>query len=101
MLRGGVVKHAKYAERKVFSAGINLTHLCRGKIPYFWYLRRDLGVVNKMPRGLAVGSASPDEVYGGTREKPWIAGREQAYGHFLPALIANLEQHWNAAQRKL
>jgi thioesterase DpgC len=27
--------------------------------------------------------------------------REQAYCHFSPALIANLEKHWNAAQRKL
>ncbi|HEX3162836.1 MAG TPA: enoyl-CoA hydratase/isomerase family protein, partial [Pseudolabrys sp.] len=27
----------------------------------------------KMFRGLAMGSASPDEVYGGTREKPWVA----------------------------
>jgi thioesterase DpgC len=27
--------------------------------------------------------------------------REQAYCHFSPALIANLEKHWNAAQRKI
>jgi thioesterase DpgC len=27
--------------------------------------------------------------------------REQAYCHFSPALIANLEKHWNAAERKL
>jgi thioesterase DpgC len=27
--------------------------------------------------------------------------REQAYCHFNPALIANLEKHWNAAQRKI
>ena len=26
--------------------------------------------------------------------------REQAYCHFSPALIANLEKHWNARQRK-
>lgn len=74
VLRGGVVDHSKYRGRKIFSAGINLTHLYRGKIPYLWYVRRDMGVVNKMFRGLAVGTASPDEVYGGTREKPWIAG---------------------------
>jgi thioesterase DpgC len=73
VLRGGVVEHPKYAGRKVFSAGINLTHLYRGKIPYLWYIRRDMGVVNKMLRGLAMGAASPDEVYGGTREKPWVA----------------------------
>ena len=27
--------------------------------------------------------------------------REQAYCHFSPALIANLEKHWNAAQREI
>jgi thioesterase DpgC len=74
VLRGDVVDHPKYKGRKIFSAGINLTHLYRGKIPYLWYIRRDMGVVNKMLRGLAMGGASPDEVYGGTREKPWIAG---------------------------
>ncbi len=74
VLRGDFVDHPNYQGRKIFSAGINLTHLYRGKIPYLWYLRRDMGVVNKMLRGLAMGSASPDEVYGGTREKPWIAG---------------------------
>ena len=73
VLRGDVVDHPKYVGRKIFSAGINLTHLYRGKIPYLWYIRRDMGVVNKMLRGLAMGSASPDEVYGGTREKPWVA----------------------------
>ncbi len=74
VLRGGVVDNPKYVGRKIFSAGINLTHLYHGKIPYLWYIRRDMGIVNKMLRGLAMGTASPDEVYGGTREKPWIAG---------------------------
>jgi thioesterase DpgC len=74
VLRGDAVDHPKYNGRKVFSAGINLTLLYRGKIPFLWYVRRDMGVVNKMLRGLAMGGASPDEVYGGTHEKPWIAG---------------------------
>ena len=74
VLRGDIVDHPKYRGRKIFSAGINLTHLYRGKIPYLWYIRRDMGVVNKMFRGLAVDTASADEVYGSTREKPWIAG---------------------------
>jgi thioesterase DpgC len=74
ILRGDVVDHPKYKGRKIFSAGINLTHLYRGKIPYLWYIRRDMGIVNKMLRGLAMGGASPDEVCGGTHEKPWIAG---------------------------
>src|SRR5215472_11246650 len=74
VLRGDVVDHPKYRGRKVFSAGINLTHLYRGKIPYLWYIRRDMGIVNKMLRGLAIPEANPDEIYGGTQEKPWIAG---------------------------
>jgi thioesterase DpgC len=74
VLRGDFVDHPKYKGRKIFSSGINLTHLYRGKIPYLWYIRRDMGIVNKMFRGLAIGSASPDELYGGTREKPWVAG---------------------------
>jgi len=73
VLRGGIVDHPKYKGRKIFSSGINLTHIYRGKIPFLWYIRRDMGVVNKMFRGVATGAASPDEIYGGTREKPWVA----------------------------
>jgi len=39
VLRGDFVDHPKYKDRKVFSSGINLTHLYRGKIPYLWYIR--------------------------------------------------------------
>ncbi|MGA8967731.1 MAG: hypothetical protein WB499_00785, partial [Pseudolabrys sp.] len=64
ILRGDVVDHPKYRGRKIFSAGINLTHLYRGKIPYLWYIRRDMGIVNKILRGLATSGANPVEVYG-------------------------------------
>ena len=30
-----------------------------------------------------------------------VYAREQAYCHFSPALIANLERHWNAKERKI
>jgi (3,5-dihydroxyphenyl)acetyl-CoA 1,2-dioxygenase len=73
VLRGDVVDHPRYRGRNIFSAGINLTHLYRGKIPYLWYIRRDMGIVNKMMRGVALGARGADEIYGGTREKPWIA----------------------------
>ena len=73
VLRGGSVDHPKYKGRKIFSSGINLTHIYRGKIPYLWYIRREMGVVNKMFRGIATGVAGPEEVYGGTREKLWVA----------------------------
>ncbi|HKS85410.1 MAG TPA: enoyl-CoA hydratase/isomerase family protein [Pseudolabrys sp.] len=74
VFRGDVVEHPKYKGRRIFSSGINLTHLYRGKIPFLWYIRRDMGIVNKMFRGIAIGAASADELYAGTREKPWIAG---------------------------
>ncbi|HVV81039.1 MAG TPA: enoyl-CoA hydratase/isomerase family protein [Pseudolabrys sp.] len=72
VLRGGKVDHPKYKDRDVFCAGINLTHLYRGMIPYLWYIERDMGIVNKMFRGVAFGPNGPDEIYGGTKEKPWV-----------------------------
>jgi thioesterase DpgC len=72
VLRGDSVQHAKYRGQRLFSAGINLTHLYHGKISYLWYLKRDMGVVNKLFRGVAHPQISPDELSGGTTEKPWI-----------------------------
>ncbi len=72
ILRGDVVEHAKYRGRRLFSAGINLTHLYHGRISYVWYIKRDMGLVNKLFRGLAQPDKSPDELFGGTIEKPWI-----------------------------
>ena len=77
VMRGAVVEHPKYAGRRVFGAGINLTHLYHGKIPFVWYLQRDLGYVNKIYRGLALADGPPpDELGGATIEKPWIAAVE-------------------------
>jgi thioesterase DpgC len=73
VLRGGAVEHPKFAGRRLFGAGINLTHLYQGKIRFLWYLLRDLGYVNKLYRGLAAADASPEEK---TIEKPWIAAVE-------------------------
>ncbi|HET7850460.1 MAG TPA: enoyl-CoA hydratase/isomerase family protein [Pseudolabrys sp.] len=73
VLRGGAVDHPKYGGRRVFCSGINLTHIYHGKIPFLWYIRRDMGIVNKLMRGVAREDRNPDEIYGGTREKPWIA----------------------------
>ena len=73
VLRGDAVEHPKWRGRRVFNAGINLTHLYHGKISFLWYLTRDMGVVNKLFRGVARAGPSPDEVAGGTIEKPWIA----------------------------
>jgi thioesterase DpgC len=72
ILRGDIVEHTKYRGRRLFSAGINLTHLYHGKISYVWYIKRDMGLVNKLFRGVARADKSPDEIFGGTIEKPWI-----------------------------
>ncbi len=76
VLRGDVVPEGKYAGRRIFNAGINLTHLYYGKIPFLWFLVRDLGFVNKMLRGLARPDVPPDEVAGDSIEKLWISAVE-------------------------
>jgi thioesterase DpgC len=73
VLRGGAVDRPKYAGRRLFGAGINLTQLYRGKIPFVWFLKRDLGFVHKFFRGVARPEAIPDDVHGTGIEKPWIA----------------------------
>jgi (3,5-dihydroxyphenyl)acetyl-CoA 1,2-dioxygenase len=73
VLRGGDVDHPKYAGRRLFGAGINLTHLYHGQIPFIWFLKRDLGFVHKIFRGVARPDALPDDVHGVATEKPWIA----------------------------
>jgi len=76
VLRGGPVETGKHKGRRVLGSGINLTHLYHGMVPYIWYLKRDLGVVNKIYRGLAREGAIPDDVNGKTLEKPWVAAVE-------------------------
>jgi thioesterase DpgC len=73
VLRGAPVEHPKYKGKRLFGAGINLTHLYHGKIRYLWYLIRDLGFVNKFYRGLAHPHQHPEE---GSIEKLWIAAVE-------------------------
>src|SRR5712664_1503511 len=73
VLRGAAVTHPKYSGRRIFGAGINLTHLYQGRIRYLWYLIRDLGFVNKFYRGLAYPDHSPEER---SIEKLWIAAVE-------------------------
>lgn len=77
VLRGDPVQGGKYDGRRMLGSGINLTHLYYGKIPYIWYLQRDLGIVNKFFRGIATEDRVPDDVNGQTLEKPWIAVVEE------------------------
>jgi thioesterase DpgC len=67
VFRGGVVEHPRYAGRRIFGAGINLTLLYRGEVSYGFYMVRDLGYVNKLYRGLS----GPEPV-----EKLWLAAVE-------------------------
>src|SRR3954467_4260818 len=73
VLRGGEVTHTRHAGKRLFGAGINLTHLYQGKIRYLWYILRDLGLVNKLYRGLARPEASPEI---DSIEKLWIGAIE-------------------------
>jgi len=77
VLRGDYVQGGKYDGLRMLGSGINLTHLYYGKIPFIWYLQRDLGIVNKFFRGVASEDRTPDDVNGQTIEKPWIAVVEQ------------------------
>ena len=73
VLRGGTVTHTRHAGKRLFGAGINLTHLYQGKIRYLWYIVRDLGLVNKLYRGLAKPEVSPEV---DSIEKLWIGAVE-------------------------
>ncbi len=91
VMRGGVVEHAKYRDRRVFGAGINLTRLYRGEIPFLWFLERDLGYVHKIFRGVASPDALPDDVSGRAIEKPWVAAVDAFAigGHCQLLLVAD------------
>jgi (3,5-dihydroxyphenyl)acetyl-CoA 1,2-dioxygenase len=75
VFRGGVVDHPRYAGRRIFGAGINLTHLYRGRIDFLFYLVRDMGYVNKLYRGLSSPDWRPGVLEDST-EKLWIAATE-------------------------
>jgi thioesterase DpgC len=86
VLRGGTVANPKHAGRRLFGAGINLTHLYLGKIRYLWFILRDMGLVNKLYRGLALPDKDPEEA---SIEKPVIAAVEGfAIGGHCQILLA-------------
>ena len=60
-------------DRRVFNAGINLTHLYYGQISFVEFiLERELGLLNKIYRGHWM-SESYDEQFEDYVEKPWLA----------------------------
>jgi len=76
VLRGGPATHPKYAGRRIFGSGLNLTHLYYGKISLVEFMiERETGALTKMYRGHAVGDPF-ETVVEVRREKPWIAAVE-------------------------
>ena len=75
MFRGGVVEHPRYAGRRIFGAGINLTHLYRGRglLPVLHRARPRLRQ-QALPRAeqRRAPSGEPEQ----TTEKLWIAAVE-------------------------
>jgi thioesterase DpgC len=75
VIRGGVVEHPRYAGKRIFGSGLNLTRLYQGLIPFIFFITRDLGFVNKIYRGLSAPEHRPGEPER-TTEKLWVAGAE-------------------------
>ena len=73
VLRGGTVQHPKHAGRRIFNAGLNLTHLYYGQISFAeFFVERELGFLHKIFRG-HWRSESYDEQFEDYIEKPWVA----------------------------
>jgi thioesterase DpgC len=75
VLRGGFVDHPRYAGSRIFGAGLNLTRMYQGRLPFVFFITRDLGYVNKIYRGLSgpeFRPGAPEE----TTEKLWVAAAE-------------------------
>ncbi len=106
LLRGNAVEHARYQGQRIFSAGLNLTHLHQGKLSLMFYVTRDLGVVNKLYRGLALAPHEPGRPES-TLEKTWIGALEGfAIGGgcqlllVLDYVIAERKSYFNLPARK-
>ncbi len=80
VLRGGVMLHGKYRDRRVFCSGVNLTKLYSGQLPFLFYVGRELGLVSKLHRGLWGGGSPWADAPDLGLEKPWVAAVE---GHAI------------------
>jgi (3,5-dihydroxyphenyl)acetyl-CoA 1,2-dioxygenase len=87
VIRGGVVDHPRYAGERVFSSGINLTHLYHGRIDFLFYLVRDLGYVNKLYRGITTAQGPIEKLWVGAVERFAIGGGCQLL-HVIDHVIA-------------
>ncbi len=107
VLRGAPMTKAKYAGRRIFGAGINLTRLYHGKISLVGFmLDRETGPLSKMYRGLARPEFDPGEVED-RLEKPFIGAVDgfAIGGHcqmllVLDRVIAQRGAYFNLPARK-
>jgi thioesterase DpgC len=107
VLRGAPMTKPKYAGRRVFGAGINLTRLYHGAISLVGFmLERETGPLAKIYRGLAGPEAGPDGLGGGP-EKPFIGAVDSFAigGHcqmllVLDRVIAQRGSYFNLPARK-
>lgn len=75
VLRGAPMTHPRYRGRRVLCPGINLRHLAAGKISFVnFLLRRELGVLNKIRRGIFQPMA--ELALQDPTCKPWIVAVE-------------------------
>ena len=73
VLRGGLLQHPKYQGKRIFNAGINLTHLYYGQISFIEFImERELGLLNKIYRGHSNPDRRSDQLED-VVEKPWLA----------------------------
>ena len=89
VLQGTAIDHPKYAGKRVFCSGVNLTHVYHGQLSYIWYLKKDLGFTNKLLYGLAKPDQDP-ESFDGAIEKAWIAVIESF--QYVPTSLARIFQ---------
>ncbi len=107
VLRGAPMTKPRYAGRRIFGAGINLTQLYRGKISLLRFmLERETGPLAKIYRGLAPEELPPGELEDGI-EKPFIAAVDgfAIGGHcqmllVLDRVIAERGSYFNLPARK-
>jgi thioesterase DpgC len=88
VLRGGRVAHPRYRDARVFGAGLNLTRLYHGRIPFLFFVTRDLGYVHKIFRGLSAQEGDLEKLWIATAETYAIGGACQLL-HVVDHVIAS------------